>query len=110
MRAYLIDEIDPGGMEKIAGYLRKTAIPSSMEKVFWLPIPEELLNETQHTHTRCRPHVFGVELGKDWVKLELFSRSLKGMQCTCQGYCTESQTDYIIRFAHTMLENLGIRT
>jgi len=110
MRAYLIDEIDPAGMGKITGYLRKTAISSSMEKVFWLQIPDELLSKTQFAHTRCQPHVFAVELGRDWAKLEFFSRSLKGMRCNCQGYCTESQTEYIIRFAHGMLKDLGIRT
>jgi hypothetical protein len=110
MRAYLVDEIDPADMGKITGYLREAAISSSMEKVYWLQIPNDLLSETQSAHTHCQPHVFAVELGRDWVKLEFFSRSLKGIGCSCQGYCTEPQTDYVIRFAHEMLKNLGIRT
>lgn len=110
MRAYLIDEISPSDMEKISQYLKKAATSSSLEKVYWLQIPDDLLNETQFAHQQCRPHVFAVELGWVWMKLEFFSRSLKGMRCSCQGYCTKPQMDYIIRFAHEMLKNLGIKT
>lgn len=110
MRAYLIDEIDPADMGQITGYLRKVATSSSMEKVYWLPIPNDLLSEKQISHPHCQPYVFAVELGRDWVKLEFFSRSMKGMRCSCQGYCTETQTDYIVRFAHEMLKNLDVRT
>ncbi len=110
MRAYLINEIDAFGMEKIHAYLKKVAISSNLEKVYWSRIPEDLLDETQVKHRDCRPHVFAVELGRDWVKLECFLRSLKGMQCTCQGYCSEPQSLYIIRFAREMMDRLGIET
>jgi hypothetical protein len=110
MRAYLINEIDASGMEKIHAYLKNAAISSSLEKIFWLPIPEDLLDETQMEHLDCSPHVFAVELGRDWVKLECFLRSLTGMHCTCQGYCSEPQIHYIIRFALGMIDCLGIKT
>jgi len=110
MRAYFIDEIEPDEMAKITSYLKEAALSSSMEQVYWLPIPDDLLSATQFAHTHCQPHVFAVELGKTWIKLEFFSRSLKGVGCSCQSYSTESQTGYIIRFAHEMLKNLGIRT
>jgi hypothetical protein len=97
-------------MEKIGGYLRDTAISSSLERIYWVQIPKDLLNETQSVHTRCQPYVFAVELGREWVKLEFFSRSLKGMKCSCQTYCTDSQMDYITRFANAMLEKLEIGT
>jgi len=110
MRAYLINEIDTSGMEKIHAYLKSAAISSSLEKIYWLPIPENLLDETQVEHRDCRPHVFAVELGQDWVKFECFLRTLNGMQCTCQGYCSEPQTHCIIRFAQEMTDRLGIKT
>jgi len=110
MRAYLINEIDGSGMLRIHAYLKKTAISSSLERIYWVRVPDDLLNETQVEHRDCRPHVFAVELGRDWVKLECFLRSLKGMQCTCQGYCSESQTLHIVRFAREMMDRLGIKT
>jgi hypothetical protein len=110
MRAYLIDEISTSDMEKINGYLRDTAISSGLQKVYWVQIPEDLLNEAQIAHKHCQPYVFAVELGSGWIKLEFFSRSRKGMKCSCQTYSSSSQLEYITRFVHEMLENLGIET
>lgn len=110
MRAYLIDEISPSDMEKINGFLKKNAVPSSLNQIFWVRIPGDLLSSSQFEHSGCQPHVFAVELGSNWVKLEFLVRSLKNMHCTCQGYCTQSQQEYIINFTHGMLERLVIRT
>ena len=110
MRAYLIDEIAPSDMRKVIGFLDKNTIKSHIDQVFWVPIPDDLLSDIQLEHHHCQPHVFSVELGSDWIKLEFFVRSLKGIHCTCLGYCTAKQRDYIIRFSHGMIEQLGIRT
>jgi hypothetical protein len=110
MRAYLIDEITSTDMEKINGFLERHAIKSHLDQVFWVQIPDGILSDTQIKHTACQPHVFSVELGSDWVKLEFFIRSLKTMGCTCPGYCTTNQMDYVIRFTRSMIEQLGIRT
>ena len=40
MRAYLIDEISDSGMEKINGFLKKNAITSNLDQLFWVPIPK----------------------------------------------------------------------
>jgi hypothetical protein len=110
MRAYLIDELSFTDMEKITHFLTKNAIRSNMDEIFWIRIPEGLLSETQLQHIDCQPHVFAVELGKDWIKLELFVRNSKNMQCTCQGYCTSKQITYVTQFAADMIKHLGIRT
>ena len=72
--------------------------------------PEGLLSKTQLRHPECQPHVFAAELGPGWIKLEFFVRSSKKMQCTCQGYCTYKQVNYITEFAAYMIKQLGIRT
>jgi hypothetical protein len=110
MRAYLIDEIYPADMKKITGFLKENAMKSNMDNLFWIRIPDDILSETQFEHHNCRPHVFAVELGRDWLKLELFVRSLETMQCTCPAYATPQQKDFIINFAHHMIDQLGIRT
>ena len=110
MRAYLIDEISPPDMQKFTGYLKENAIKSSLDNLFWIRIPDDILSEIQFEHRNCRPHVFAVELGKDWLKLELFVRTLKTMKCTCPAYATPQQKDFIINFAHHMIDQLGIKT
>ena len=110
MRAYVIDEVNPSDMAKVRSFLTDHAIPSELGDVFWIPIPDDLLNKNQYQHRQCQPHVLAVELGKSWIRMECFVRSLKGMRCECQAYCTRQQLIFLLNFAHAMLEDLGIQT
>lgn len=110
MKSYLIDEISLDGMEKIRNYLGKNAVKSSLSQIFWVKIPDDLLSEEQYLHKTCYPHVFAVELGRTWVRFEFYVRSLHNMRCTCPGYCTETQQEFVIRYANTMIESLQIKT
>ena len=98
MRAYLIDEITPSDMKKVIGFFEKNTIKSHIDQVFWVQIPDDLLSDTQLEHRHCQLHVFSVELGSDWIRLEFFVRSLKDMNCACLGYCNAEQRDFIIIF------------
>ncbi|MCF8061216.1 MAG: hypothetical protein K9M82_01760 [Deltaproteobacteria bacterium] len=103
MRAYLIDELSRRDISGIADFLNRNAMRSALEGVFWGRVPEDILSEQQYAHRKCRPHVFAIELGEDWIKLEFFLRSLEDMRCPCAGYATRQQRDFIIEFAHAML-------
>ena len=93
-----------------SAFLKEVALSSGLSQVFWVRIPEDLLSPIQFHHQDCRPHVFAIELGMDSIKFEFFVRNLKNMRCTCPGYCTEPQRNYIFSFAHGMIEQLGITT
>ena len=110
MRSYLLDEISPSDIKKINAFLKKNAVRSSLDQLFWIKIPQDLLSEIQFRHRHCQPYAFAVEVGHAWLKLEFFVRSLKNMRCTCPGYSTRQQQEFIINFAHTMIERLDIRT
>jgi len=110
MRTYLIDELSSLNTKKIEEFLGEHAIRSSLDQIFWVRIPDDLLNEMQFQHSQCSPHVFAVELGSDWVKVELFVRTLKSMRCDCPGYCTGQQKNFILNFADGMIEQLNIDT
>ncbi len=110
MKAYLLDEITSENIEKISQFLKDNASRSTMEQLFWIQFPEDLLSPLQFQHTACQPHAFAVEVGSDWVKLEFLVRSLQTLKCDCTAYCTDQQRDYIIHFAEKMLEQLEVRT
>jgi hypothetical protein len=110
MISYVIDEIPASDMEKTRRFLEKSAMASGIEGIFWVPVPDDLLTGIQKEHRTCRPHVFAVEIGRGWIKIEFFVRSLQGLRCSCPGYCTQSQRDYVIRYAHAMIDHLGLRT
>ena len=110
MKAYFLDEITSEDLEQITQFLTDNASRSTMAQIFWVQFPEDLLSPLQFQHTACQPHVFAVELGSDWVKLEFLVRSLQTMKCDCAAYCTGQQRDYIINFADRMLEQLKVST
>ena len=97
-------------MGKIREFLLSRARLSGVEDLFWVEIPEDLLSPVQHRHRDCGPHVFAVEVGDSWVKIELFSRSLKTMRCECQHYGSELQIRFALQWIHGMLDELSIRT
>jgi hypothetical protein len=110
VKAYLIDEISPSDMRKTEAFLNERTTASSLGGLFWVELPARFLTHTQSDHGGCRPHVFAVELGHDWIKFEFLIRSLNKMRCTCTGSCTDLQREHIMRFAEQMLEELDIRT
>ena len=110
MRSYLIDEITSSDMKKMRGFLQENASSSELDSLFWCRLPQDILSDIQSQHTECQPFAFAIELGDNWIKLEFFVRSLTGMRCSCQDYCTSRQRSFIIDFAHRALENLDIRT
>jgi len=110
MKAYVLDEISGEDISKITGFLKENASRSTMEKIFWVKFPKDLLSPLQFQHAGCQPHVFAVEIGPDWVKLEFFVRTLETLKCDCAAYCTVPQRDHIIDFADGMLDQLNIGT
>lgn len=110
MISYLMDEIPFSHMEKARRFFKENAVASAIEGIFWVQMPDDLLTPTQAEHRTCRPHVFAVELGPDWIKMEFFVRSSQGLRCSCPAYFTPHQRDFAIRYAHSMIEQLGIST
>ena len=110
MRSYLIDELLLSDMDKINTFLMETAIRSDLEKIFWVQLPEDILSGVQFEHHDCRPYVFAVELGTDWIKMEFFIRNLKNFNCSCCGYSTPEQRNFIFNYAHNFIKNLDIKT
>jgi hypothetical protein len=110
MRSYLIDEISLSDLGKIEEFLKVRAIRSGLGKIFWVALPPHLLSPEQAQHSRCQPHVFATELGLNWIKLEFFVRSMNGVGCECQAYCTREQEQFVLQWVQDMLRHLHIRT
>jgi hypothetical protein len=69
-----------------------------------------LLSPEQFSHVDCRPFRFAVELGDDFVRFEFLIRSRETMRCSCIGYATRVQRDFILAFADRLVEELPLRT
>jgi hypothetical protein len=115
MRQYVLDEISRGDIPRVREYLNEHAVASSLEGIWWVDLPEDLLSPAQFAHRDCRPFRFAVEVGEpvvgdSFVRFEFLIRSRETMRCACIGYATRQQRDFILAFADRLVEELALRT
>jgi len=110
MRYYLIDEISKSDMEKIKNHLSDRVLKSGLDDIYWAELPDDFLTGTQSEHDSCKPYVFGLELGANSLKAELFVRNRNRFGCACQQYCDDRQRNYVIDFVLSLIDELNIRT
>ena len=110
MRQYQLDEIRRNDIPRVRDYLQDHALAASIEGIWWVDIPEDLLSPEQFAHPDCRPFRFAVELGDDFVRFEFLIRSRETMRCACIGYATRPQRNFILAFADRLVEDLALQT
>ena len=110
MRQYQLDEIPRNDIPRVREYLNQHAVAAGLEGIWWVNLQEDLLSPEQFSHRDCRPFRFAVEVGDDFVRFEFLIRSLKTMRCSCIGYATRQQRDFILAYADRLVEELVLRT
>jgi hypothetical protein len=110
MRQYLLDEISRNDIPRVREYLNQHAKAAGLEDIWWVDLPEDLLSPEQFSHRDCQPFRFAVELGQNFVRFEFLIRSLQTMRCSCIGYGTRQQRDFILAFVDRLVEDLALRT
>ena len=110
MKQYVVDEIRLQDYPKIKAYLDETFGESSIDGLYWVPVDEALLSETQQAHTACGPFFMGLELGEDRLAGELLIRSRKRVRCDCIHYADERQRNWLIETVDAIFEKLEIIT
>ncbi|MGE4265747.1 MAG: hypothetical protein AB7E46_14885 [Desulfovibrio sp.] len=111
MRCYLIEDFYPEHLQKITAALSEKGYSGSLDGIFYLPVPGELLTEVQREHAgECGPHIFVLEAVEDQgtLKLELLVRAQNKLRCECVMYATAAQREYIIAFLDDFIRQLDI--
>lgn len=98
MRQYLIDELDNEAVERVRTYLDSHCEKSDLDNLYWLRIPDDMLSPDQYSHSDCRPHCAGIELGDRFVNFEMLVRSRNSLKCSCIAYATPQQRQFILSF------------
>ena len=106
MRWYVIDEINKTDLATVKDYLKQRLLPSGLENILWLKLPALHYNALQTTHKGCAPFFIAVELGTDWIRFELFIRSMNTMGCECCNFCDYPQTEWIMTEAEKIFSSL----
>jgi hypothetical protein len=97
-------------MDKIYEFLKENTVPSALDRIFWIHLPEDILSPLQFEHKDCQPFAFAAELGEDWIRLEFLIRSTQGIRCDCSGYATREQLHFIHNFIDSMINRLELQT
>lgn len=109
MRCYLIEDLEPVHVERLEKKLADMGMAASMQGLFWIDVPRELLSPEQKDHAdECGPHSFGLETGDDWIKLELLARARGKIRCSCIAYATAEQRAQVMDFLDNLLKDLDI--
>lgn len=108
MKQYLIDGLGPEDLKKLERYLNDSFGHPVLGNIYWVELDRDILTSVQKTHVDCFPHVFALELGKNYLSCELLVRIKKNIKCECMAYATPLQRDWLINRIDSILDELGI--
>ena len=109
MKQYVIDELCPADYKKLKDYFHDHFSSSRVDGIYWLPVESDLLTAEQTEHSDCHPLCVAIDLETDRLSFELLLRSKNRMRCSCMGYATEIQRNWLIQYADAILEQLEIK-
>jgi len=104
MKQYVVDQLRPADYEAVKAYLDENFESSSVEGIYWIPLDQGILTEVQ-----AEPFYFAVDLEQNFMANELLVRTKSKMRCSCMGYATEKQLNWIIQFVDGVFDKLGIK-
>ncbi|MCP4160171.1 MAG: hypothetical protein GY760_08870 [Deltaproteobacteria bacterium] len=108
MRQYLIDELRVEDQDKLRNYFKKNSKESGFDDIFWIELPNEILNSIQKDHTDCMPFYVAVDLEETFISIELLIRTRKSMRCECISYADNNQRDWILEHIDSIFNKLSI--
>ena len=109
MKQYVIDELRPLDYERIKAYCDQHLDADALGGIYRIPLPTELMNETQQAHTACHPLFFTLELLTTHLSCELLIRTHRRVRCDCMGYATEAQCAWLLAKVDAILAQLSIQ-
>lgn len=110
MKQYVIDELRPQDYASIKAFMDENFNASEVGGIYWIPIDQDILTEIQADHFSCQPFYFAVDLEPNLIAFEMLIRTQKRMRCSCMGYATQRQRNWLIDFADSIFDQLGIKT
>ncbi len=109
MRNYLLEDIYDEDLAKIVDALKELELSASIEDIFYLPIPEELLQDVQKEHLdECGPYFMALEVMENSLKIELLVRAQSKIRCECVAYATPEQRNHMLDYIDKFIIDLGI--
>ena len=106
-----IARLSPADMLRLQLKLGELKTASSLEDIFWLPLPPELFNAEQKQHAvSCGPYFLALEADRasGELRLEPLVRAQNSMHCVCIAPAGGEVVDYFTAYHKNMLRDLHI--
>lgn len=103
MRSYLVEDIINSDAQKIEGALKGKGFSGPMDGLYYLPVPDGMLQEMQVEHLpECGPYMMALEVNygieNAHLKLELLVRARNTLRCDCMAYAGAELRAHMIEF------------
>ena len=109
MRTYRISDLTTQDMAALCKRLEAMDLASSMDGLYWLPVPQDMLSEEQAEHQdECGPYAMGLECDDDWISLELLVRARSKLRCSCVHYAAPELRAHMMDYLDGLLAELGV--
>ena len=110
MKQYVIDQLRENDFLQLEDYLNNNSEAGELPGIYWIPVPESLLEKIQRDHSGCQPFYFAVNLDRNSICFELLIRTRSRLRCGCIQYASQEQRDYILGYAEGLFEKLKLMT
>ncbi len=107
MKQYVIDQLRPNDYFKIKAYLDMNLRLSGIPDIYWLVLPQEMLEGNQAEHADCQPLYFALELSQSALSCELLVRTLSHVRCDCMRYASLAQRNWLIQTIDDICDQLA---
>ncbi|MBI9111385.1 hypothetical protein [Maridesulfovibrio ferrireducens] len=109
MRNYLLEDIYEEDLKKISKALTDLEFTGGLEGIYYIPVPEDLLQTEQKEHiNECGPYFMALEVLEDGLKLELLVRARNKLRCSCVCYATTDQRNHMLDYLDNFINDLEI--
>ena len=114
MRSYQIEDLSHADGETLQAALRDLGLAGSIDGIFYLPVPHDLLDAEQCEHLdSCGPFFMPLEViegpERTMLKLELLVRARQILRCSCVHYAPPALRNHMIDYLDCLLEDLDVR-
>lgn len=108
MKQYVIDQLRPADYFKLKSCIEMNCQFSGFPGIYWLILPDDMLEKIQIEHQDCKPFYFALELSEFALSCEFLIRTIKSVRCDCMGYASVSQRNWLIQTIDDFFHQLEI--